>query len=238
MRRRREVGARLAQMFDHTVRYGPFAGLRLGPAVAWGTDTGSMLLGLYEQEVLTELARTLPARRTFIDIGGANGYYAVGVLVAGLADRACCFERSEQARAVIAANAELNGVAARLRIFGTAAPGFHAEIAADHPPSQCVLFVDIEGAEFELLDDGLLEAFRGAVVFVELHEWFFPDGAERLRRLRTRVEERFTITELTTSSRDLSPFPELETFNDDDRWVICSEGRGRRMKWWRLDPRP
>lgn len=236
MRRRREVGARIAALFDHTVRYGPFKGLRLGPTL-WGVDMGAMLFGLYEQELLKELQALPPTRRTFIDVGGANGYYAIGMLVGGLADYCYCFERSEKARQIIADNAALNQVAPRVRILGSAEKGFHRQIDPEHRLDQCVLFIDIEGGEFELLDESVFEAFRGAVVFIELHEWFYPDGAQRLSRLRAAAERHFSIRELTTTSRDLSVFPELTLFNDDDRWVLVSEGRGQRMTWWRLDPR-
>lgn len=234
MRKRREVGGRVAALLDHTVRYGPFRGMRLGETL-WGADMGGMLLGLYEQELLNELKRLPPTHRAFIDLGGANGYYAIGMLIGGLADSSYCFERSEKARQVIADNAALNGVRDRVRIFETAERDFFRQL--DTPLDRCVLFVDIEGGELDLLDESVFAAFRGSVIFIELHEWFYPDGAARLARLRSAAERHFRIKELTTSARDLSVFPELASFPDDERWVLCSEGRGRRMTWWRLDPR-
>jgi hypothetical protein len=237
LRRRRQVGERLAALFSNTVRYGPFKGLRLGTELWWGADTGAMLLGIYEQEILESLRSAPPTHRTFIDVGGANGYYAIGMLVGGIADFSYCFERSPAARKVIAANAALNSVSGRVRVLESADRDFFKRIDPAHSLSQCVVFVDIEGGEFEVLDESVFEAFKGAVIFIELHEWFFPDGPEKLRRLREAAQKSFSITELTTSSRDLSRFLELDSFSDDDRWVICSEGRGRRMRWWRLDPR-
>jgi len=37
-------------------------------------------------------------------------------------------------------------------------------------------------------------------------------------------------------SRDLSTYPELQQWNDLDRWLICSEGRAQLMSWVRFDP--
>ena len=78
--------------------------------------------------------------------------------------------------------------------------------------------------------------FKQSVIFIELHDWFFPDGKERLDRLKNEVEKYFKITVLTTTSRDLSVFEELQSMSDTDRWLICSEGRPKLMNWWKLDP--
>jgi hypothetical protein len=235
LRRRIELGRNLAQLFAGTVQYGPFKGLRLSGESWWGADSASMLLGIYEQEVLESLRNVPKTHRTFIDIGAANGYYGIGVLVNGLFDHSCCFERSPVARRVIHVNAGLNDVSGRLRVLGAANKSFPALISP-HNPSQCVLLVDMEGGEFDLLDEAVLATFRRAVIIVELHHWFFPDGDMKLKKLRDLAERYFRISELTTSARDLSRFRELAKFSDDDRWIICSEGRGRRMSWWRLDP--
>ena len=47
----------------------------------------------------------------------------------------------------------------------------------------------------------------------------------------------FKISKLTTTSRDLSKFPELFDLPDSERWLIASEGRSKLMTWLRLDPR-
>lgn len=236
MERRVQLGRLLAVEFGNTVRYGLFKGLRLPDKTRWGKggDVGSMLLGLYEQELL-EAFRVLPrSHNVLIDLGAANGYYGLGVLVNGRFEFSYCFERSEPAREIIATTAELNGLTGRVQILGNAAQGFWHSVR--QPLSQCVLLVDIEGGEFDLLDDELLAAFSGAILFVELHDWFYPDGDEKLKRLRERASRHFRISELTTAARDLSQFPELSRLSDDDRWILCSEGRGQRMTWWRLDP--
>jgi len=81
-------------------------------------------------------------------------------------------------------------------------------------------------------------AFSGSVILIESHDYFYADGQNKLDRLKADAAPYFQITEFTTGSRDLSKFPELRTFNDTDRWLICDEGRGELMRWLRLDPRP
>jgi len=47
----------------------------------------------------------------------------------------------------------------------------------------------------------------------------------------------FNIHEITTGVRNLSNFPELAMWNDDDRWILCSESRGYLMRWWIFTPK-
>ena len=237
LERRIQLGKMLAIEFNNTVRYGPFKGLKLPQQTRWGKggDVASMLLGIYELEVVTSLRLAAERRKVLIDLGAANGYFGLGALVNGMFDYSYCFERSLPAREIIAATASLNGLSERVRIEESAESGFWRSIS--HPLANCVLLVDIEGGEFDLLDDALFDAFRGAIIVVELHDWFHQDAETRLAKLRERAVRDFRIAEITTGSRDLSGFAELSRWNDDDRWIVCSEGRGRRMMWWRLDPR-
>jgi hypothetical protein len=60
---------------------GPFAGLRYVPRyVSWSVDLIPKLLGTYEQELHPVIERWLNAGfDTFVDVGSAEGYYAVGL---------------------------------------------------------------------------------------------------------------------------------------------------------------
>jgi hypothetical protein len=100
-----------------------------------------------------------------------------------------------------------------------------------------VLLVDIEGGEFDLFDVKLFKALKGSIIFIELHDWMINDGDNKLAKLKSEASKYFNFTEITTTSRDLSVFPELRSFNDTDRWLICSESRKKLMTWLRLDPK-
>lgn len=228
----------VADFHKNTVAYGPFKGLRFIEDAHWGhSDRGTMILGLYEQEMLRELTSLSRDYRVFIDLGAADGYYGIGVLVNQLFDKSYCFEISEKGREVIQRNAALNGVSDRVVIKGEATRHFADEIP-DNELGQAVLFVDIEGAEFDLLDRGVFNSFRDSVIFVELHDWFYGDGDTRLKRLVEASADSHTVRYFKTGSRDLSGYPELQRWNDLDRWLLCSEGRAQLMTWARFDPLP
>ena len=86
--------------------------------------------------------------------------------------------------------------------------------------------IDIEGGEFDLFNADTLRALRHSTVFVELHTWPFPDARMRLHKLRSDAEPYFTITEITTGTRDLSHIPEIRHWTDNDSWLLCSEAGG------------
>ena len=84
----------------------------------------------------------------------------------------------------------------------------------------------------------MFKAFANSIIFIELHEWFFKDGDSKLKTLYKNSSFTHIAQELTMGARDLSIFPELIKFTDDERWLICSEGRGQLMRWIRFDPKP
>ena len=235
--RRMKLAKRIQKTFQWTVAYGPFRGMKL-PAEAWwgGAERGAMILGIYEKEVLESLISAPSTHKTFIDLGAADGYYGVGMVFSGRFERCYCFELAARGRRILAECAKSNGVEAKIEILGGADCAFIEHVPIEYRDKSVVL-IDVEGAEFELLTESVFSALRGSIIVVELHEWLFDDGARKLQRLRAEAQKDFVVTELRTSARDLSQFPELEALSDDDRWLLCSEGRGRAMRWYRLDPK-
>lgn len=236
VRKRINISDKIAEKLNWTVAYGPFKGLKMSEKTWWSRPSrAAMFLGIYEQEVLQSLMDTPDDYNTFIDIGAADGYYAVGSLVSGKFSSVYCFEMSDRGQQAILDNATMNKKQQNIEIFGKADSGFEKNLPKDKL-ERSVILVDIEGAEFDLLTSVLFEKMKNSIIIVEIHEWRVPDGKARLDGLKKAALETHRMSELTTMSRDLSRFPELETMSDTDRWLICSEGRGRLMKWFRFDP--
>ncbi|MGI9326209.1 MAG: hypothetical protein ACR2PZ_13390 [Pseudomonadales bacterium] len=224
------------QLFDAQVRYGPFKGFRFSPTSWWSAiDRAGMLLGLYEQEVLNALVSASEKRSIFIDIGAADGYYGVAAVSQRLFERSLCFEMTQAGQSVIRANAELNGVSDLVSVYGEADIDTLEGIPASQR-DQSVVLIDIEGAEFEFLSERVIELLKNSVLIIELHDWLHSAGDELRASLQERLKPHFSTQVLTTSSRDLSEFVELEELPDTERWLLCSEGRGRLMQWWVLTP--
>jgi hypothetical protein len=237
-RRRAYLSEILFKEFKGIVRYGRFKGFNLGDKFKWGkADAGSMLLGFYEKEVLDALASAAGTHNKLIDLGGADGYFSVGCLVNNMFTYTYCYEISELSQKNIKYCAELNNVSNRISINGMATADFYEALLGQNVDlSKCVLLCDIEGGEFNVFNEKTFEAFKGAVIIIEIHEWH-DNGLEKLEKLKQAASRFFHITELTMGMRDLSIYPELSQYHDSDRWLLCSEGRGKLMTWLKLDPK-
>lgn len=230
------LSEKIVNMFSNTVSYGPFLGLKLPEDSHWGIyDRGNMILGIYEQDVLNQLVLYRNKYRNFIDLGAADGYYGVGVLINKLFEYSYCYEISEHGRSVIHANALLNSVLDKVSIRGEATISSLSSLG-DDVLSSSLLFVDIEGCEFDLFTNDFFKIFYRSVIFVEIHDWLFPNPHEKMDNLIVNSKSTHTFRRITMGSRDLSAFQFLESWNDIDRWLLCSEGRDRLMTWLIFDP--
>lgn len=229
------VAAYLRELHQDRVAYGPFKGMKLSREAWWGTkDACSKLLGVYERQVQEKLESLSRGSSLLIDIGAADGYMAIGAVSSGLYQRAICFEISENGRQQLRANAEANGVSDRIEILGEANRETLAPLLAD--VAGAVILCDIEGAEFDLLSTDILEAARNMHMIVELHDPFVPDGARLKSALLERASRFFDTEILRSADLQVSKFCELDRFNDTQRLLAFSEGRGGAMEWLVLTP--
>jgi hypothetical protein len=225
--------------FGYQVQLGPFAGLKIDPESSWSAaDRGSMVLGLYEAPVLDCLTQLCNRGRPLIDVGAADGYYAIGALVGGVSPYCACFEESERGQQVIRMNSAKNGVSDQIEIFGKADGRFLEQLPprAWREDQPSVFLFDIEGGEFDLLTDEFLSRIHRSYAIVELHE---PPGlhVSRTQNLVTRARQHFQVELLEGGPRDPSTIPYLRDWNDDDRWLLMSESRAYAMKWLVLRPK-
>jgi hypothetical protein len=235
--RRKRLSKLVDAKFAGTVAHGPFAGQKLTPGAWWGAkDRASMLLGLYEREVLDVIVARPARHNLFIDIGAADGYYVVGALKCAGFAHAIAYEISAKGQACIADNARSNGVGDRVEIRGKAEPGFWQSLDGQNSAA-CFFLIDIEGGEIDICDDAFFEAFRRSMMVIELHPMFVDEADRKFAELRARAERWFDVSELRTGARDPAQFEELAMLEDTDRWLIASEGRKRLMHWLVLRPR-
>lgn len=234
---RRLMSRAMDRYHNGTVAHGPFKGLILPRQSWWGEkDRAAMLLGLYEKEVLDLIADLAPSYTSFVNIGAADGYYAVGAVKAGLFPEAIAYELSAHGQQVIAANATNNGVRDKIHIRGAAADGFWKASGAPVSGESLVL-MDVEGAEFDILTPDFFAHFNRSTIIVELHPFLVSNGPRRLEQIIADAQAHFTTEVIATGARDLSPFAELRHYEDNDRWIVASEGRLEIGEWLVLRPR-
>lgn len=186
------------------VQSGPFRGMKYVRGAVGGSHLPK-LVGCYEKEIVAAIdaiQRLEPA--CLIDIGAAEGYYAVGMAMLMPRCRVISYERNETGRQLHAELAELNGVADRNDIRGDCgAPQIREALAeCDGTP---VIICDVEAYEEVLLDPAEVPALTGAAILVEVHENLRP-GLRQLLRDRFAATHEITVHEVQPRSKSDYPF--------------------------------
>lgn len=217
----------LAARDGTTIAHGPFAGMAY-PIQASEGGRAPRLLGSYEASlhpvIETVIARAYPQ---VLDIGCAEGYYAVGLARRMPASTIHARDSNPKARALCADLARANGVADRLRIGPEVT---HADLALCAQAPTFVL-CDIEGAEDALLDPSLAPALAQADLLVEAH------GPAIVSRLTQRFAPTHRITRIDRVLRpDLLP-DWAESLSDLDRLLLMWEWRAIPTPWLWMEHR-
>ena len=228
------VARRVADELGLTVTSGPFAGLRYVDGAVGAPHVAdclpAKLLGSYEKELHPAIEWAIQTGfSTIVNVGAADGYYAVGLALRMPEARVHAFEVDEGRRDLCGELARVNGVAERVETAGACDPEWLAALEDD-----CLLIMDCEGCEVSLLGPNQAANLAGSALIVELHD--FIDS-----RSSRSVVERFSDTHecerIAATPRHSGDFPELEFLGWKNRELAISEVRTHPMEWAVLTPR-
>lgn len=236
--RREVLGRRIYEESSGKVLYGYFKNLKI-VSYRWGArDLGSIILGEYERNIVEYINKVESNYTIFVDVGAADGLYAVGLLHNRKMKKSICFESSADGRASIELNAKANRVQQSISIRKTATGQFARDLSDEFGDElqNCLILIDIEGGEFDLLTSENLQILRNSVVIVELHKEA-GDYESKLSKLYLNAKKFHEIRMLHRTGANPFEFKELESWPDEDRQIIFSEGRRYSMTWVALHPR-
>jgi hypothetical protein len=213
------------------IRRGPFAGMRyLSGQEHVSGHLIAKLAGTYERQIYPWLAEWVAYQpELVIDVGCAEGFYAVGLARAIPRVNVHAYDIDERARGYCAELARINDVQDRVAIRGLCTPSTLAEVSA----VRVVLLSDCEGYEKTLLDPEIATNLRDWSIVVELHDNVDP-------AISTTIEARFgetheiELVEYAHPERD--GLPELDWMSDKQAQLVLHE-RPLPMSWAFLRPR-
>ena len=226
------------QKFGGIIQSGPFEGMRIPKTSSWlYPHTAQMLLGIYETSVHDVLFDDrFSSRKTFIDIGAADGYYPIGLCLSGRMDEAIAFEISADSRGAIEQNAISNHQQAKISIYEEANLDTLADLRKKFGMDDAIVLVDIEGSEFKLLSKEVLFQLQGSVIIIEVHNWI-ENFSSQYQAFLEDANCYFQVEKLIQRSIDLRKMDLISEFPDDNRYLIMSEGRPCLMRFLLLTPR-
>lgn len=160
----------IVQQQGTVVMSGPLQGLDFLAHSAEGCHIAK-LLGCYEQPLQPYLEQAVQANyATLINIGCAEGYYAVGLARRLPETRVFAYDLNPKAQEGCRELAEKNGVGQRVTIGAL----FRCQDFAAYAGERTLVLCDIEGGEEELLQPEAAPALAGMDLIVESHECLRP----------------------------------------------------------------
>ena len=233
VRSRKRLQRRVIRRLDRPsmVAQGPFRGMRY-VSLSFGSAFLPKILGTYESELNPAVESICLARcDRIVDIGTAEGYYAVGMALRNPGAQLVGFELSRAARSVLRKLARCNGVSGRIKLLDRCTPEkLRAVLAGAIRPA---VICDCEGAEDELLDPDRIPLLKRALILVEIHDGMVPGIAQR-------VEERFTATHeiqvIDSRERSCEDLPAGHDLPPDEAAEAMYENR-RHAQWFFMTPR-
>jgi hypothetical protein len=217
---------------NRVVLGGPFAGMRyINDSI--GSSLTPKLLGVYELELHAAVEKLIKGGgiRTIVNIGSAEGYYAVGFALRCPEATVIAYDSSPRARQLCQRLASLNDVDERVHINGRIDPPQLGRVVG----LGTVVFCDCDGCEGTLIDPRTTPELRDATIIVELHDFIDPS-------ISTTIVRRFTdshvVALIDSADRDPARFAQLlEPIPTDDRAQALDEARPAPMRWAVMTPR-
>jgi len=175
---------------------GPFQGLRYIDAIVWGPITPKWL-GSYEIE-LGPVIEEIVGRgyESILDIGCAEGYYAVGLAYRSPRARVYAYDTAFLSRRQTRRLARLNSLENRVAVLRYCGS---REIAR-RVSGRSLVFCDIEGFERTLLDPAACPSLMRVDILVEIHEGSWPQST--LELLHGRFDATHAIVEVAATDRN------------------------------------
>lgn len=219
-------------LYDQTkgvVQTGPFTGMKLLTERSWDDGSlGCQLLGTYEEELhdtffweYERLGRL--ANPKIVNVGCAEGYYAVGLARALPKATVWAVDVSEDAFRLTIETANANGVTINIK----AAIG---EVMADAD----LIVMDCEGYETIYLDFEKFPTLKKSTIIVECHD---SAGVPITKILQERFSATHDIQNIIEGARNPNRFKILHCLHSLDRWAAVSEGRPCIMNWLVMRPK-
>jgi hypothetical protein len=215
-----EFAKQFSEAHGAAVLHGPFAGMRYPAESIFSRHSVPRLLGSYESELHPVIEAALAYQyECIVDIGSAEGYYAVGFALKGLSP-VVTFEADPRELELCQEMARVNNVQDRLTARSFCNPEALRALATG---KRCFVLSDCEGYESELFGDSTVGALGRSEVLIEIH-------GDAYEPLRARFSKTHLVETFTASDRVAGEYAELACLGRDADLGIC-EYRPAGQRW-------
>ena len=192
----------LVDAYGTSVLNGPFRGQIYPEASLLNRLGAPRLLGCYEQELHRIFANLDPSYEAFMDIGAAEGYYAVGMARKSRAGKVFAYETDPREVSSCREMAQLNGVSGRLEFRSWCDENEIVNLCTNR---RCFVLSDCEGYELDLFSTRAVGALRRSDLVIELHD--LPKVSMR-EVLKSRFTPTHHVEVLDVEERRMQDYPQ------------------------------
>jgi len=212
------------------VLHGPFEGMRYPSLRSKSSALYPKLLGTYEQELSPIIEELIAEKYTqVLDIGCAEGYYAVGMALRMPNVNVFAYDIDAEARSLTTEMAKLNGVDKRVQVEKNC----DTETLKNFDFSKRSLIIcDAEGYEKHLFTKACLENLKTVDLLIETHDFIDIHISSYLEQLFKHSHE-LQIIQSTGDVIKAKTYKvkELEGKDLDLRYRMLEEGRRYVDEW-------
>ena len=226
----RRVARKIPGAYELVVQGGPFRGLQLASDVDPSKNLPK-IIGSYEMELHKVIDKLIKRDfRLFLNVGAAEGYYAVGMAMRMPMCKVIAFEMDEAQAKRCRSTAILNSVERRITVRGKCDSDALAKFDLD----DSLIIMDCEGAEIDILQGILLPRLSKTWLLIELHDSFRP-GASRI--LYQRFHHSHEMEFIEAASRNPDSWVAGHNLSMRQKTLAVFENRLGTQEWVIMTPK-
>jgi hypothetical protein len=220
---------------DLVVKHGPFKGMRYPRAESVGSSILPKLLGSYEHEIAPLIEQLCCKQFTeVVDIGCAEGYYAVGLAMRMADVKVLAFDTDYDARRVCREMAALNNVSERVAVGALCD---QTKLLSLPLTEKALIISDCEGYEKLLFTEETSAFLAKHELLIEVHDFIDPTISEHLRMVLQSTHKLTVYCSLPDVDKvSQYGFEELALLSAEQRLSVLREGRECVMEWLHAEP--
>lgn len=211
------------------VKDGIMKGLKYPEFTSFGSSLFPKLAGTYENELESSFTQLLKNEyKTIIDIGCAEGYYAVGLAKLFPSCYVFAFDLDDEARSLCERMAIHNNVQDRIQVKEKCTPQWISQFSTE---LRSLIICDCEGYERQLFNEENVNAIKLSDLIIELHPMFESDIKNYLHFLFQDSHHINYISSYDDKRKIADLDKKYDQFQYLEKLILVQEGRPYTMDW-------
>jgi 23S rRNA U2552 (ribose-2'-O)-methylase RlmE/FtsJ len=220
---------------DPVVKNGPLKGLIYPGFISYGSSIYPKIIGSYERELHPTLFEIIYSKfNNIIDIGSAEGYYAVGLAKKSPNSKIIAFDIKQEANKLCKKLATLNNVENRILIQQKCDSNWLLKYKFT---VNDLIICDCEGYEKELFTKKNIENLRNTTLLIEVHDFVdltISNFLQDLFRSTHNLKKNNSISDIEKAKTYNYPGTDILTLNE--KQILFAENRPGIMEWFYFTP--